>query len=670
MRAKQQIRELEGKIAELEERSSMANPEKWLVDYFTGGVSDSGISVNETSALAYGAVYACVRVLAETVASMPLIVYRTLPNGGREKAVDHPLYPILHDSFNEEMTSFTGRETMQTHLGTWGNGYAIIARDERGLIPVSLWPVKPDKVRTDRWPETREVRYTVDFSAGKKEEYRPRDMLHIPGLSLNGITGLSPIGLMREAIGLGLALQKSNARLIANDSRPPAVMESDKAYSDQAYERLKKSLNEEHAGPDNKGKMLILEEGAKIHELGIKPEDAQFLQSRRFQVEEIARWYRVPPHMIGDLERSTNNNIEQQSMDFLTHTMRPWLRRWEQEINRKLFRAGDGYYAEFLTQDLLLADTAGRFNAYQQAINNGWMCPDEVRQRENLNPLPDGQGQKFFIPFNLMPLDAVDQLAAPGVAGQASAHKVPETRARKRAGAVVRLRLARSYQPIFEDAIRRTLKREAEDIKRQAQMKLGKRAAAKFSDWLDKYYNDTRFAQKQLKPVLKGYSGAISDVLTDEVGAEDIEGMSDFTLAYAEQYSIRHAASSRAKIQAIVDETADEETALDRLEAEVDSWPDTRAPSESMHEALKAGNAIAKFGMAAAGVSTLVWSAAGGKPCPICEEMDGTVIGIEQDFASEGDTLEAQGQNPLTLSGNVGHPPLHDGCECMIESGD
>lgn len=393
------------KIADfIVKRSSFARPDSWLFDAFGARPTATGVLVSETSAMRMTAVYACVRILAETVASLPLVVYRRQERG-KVRDPSHPLYRVLHDQANDEMTAMQLREALMVHVLLWGNAYAYIERDGRGQV-AALWPLLPDRTYPLRDSDGN-LQYLTTLSSGEQRKLPPQDVLHVPGLGFDGLVGQSPIRMAMEAVGLGLAAEAFGAKFFGNGAHLSMVFEHPHKLSPEAYERLKKSLENAHTGLDKAHKIKILEEGMKVSQLTVPPDQAQFLETRKFQVNEICRIFRVPPHLVGDLDRATFSNIEHQSIEFVVHTIRPWLVRWEQAINNKLFTASERavYFAEHIVDGLLRGDIKSRYDAYSIAINNGWMSPDEVRELENLNPMPNGQGSIYRVPVNTMPAD-------------------------------------------------------------------------------------------------------------------------------------------------------------------------------------------------------------------------------------------------------------------------
>ena len=318
---------------------------------FYMGNSSSGKVVTERSAMQMTAVYACVRILSEAIAGLPLHMYRYNEDGGKEKAIDHPLYQLLHDEPNPEMSSFVFRETLMTHLLLWGNAYAQIIRNGKGEI-IALYPLMPNKMTVSR-DEDGQLYYTYQKSqdelpkdGGYTVTLHPTDVLHIPGLGFDGLVGYSPIAMAKNAIGLAIATEEYGSKFFANGAAPSGVLEHPGTIKDPS--RVRESWQQTFGGSANSNKIAVLEEGMKYTPISISPEQAQFLETRKFQINEIARIFRVPPHMVGDLEKSSFSNIEQQSLEFVKYTLDPWVIRWEQSIHRTLLTADEKkmYFAE------------------------------------------------------------------------------------------------------------------------------------------------------------------------------------------------------------------------------------------------------------------------------------------------------------------------------------
>jgi len=392
-------------------------PTKWLMELFGGSSTASGTTVNVETSLQLSAVYACVKVLAESVAAMPLFMVRRTGKRSKEKATDHPAYRLVHEQPNPEMTSLEFREMMMGHLTLRGNAFAQIQRD-RGNRPMALWPLHPDRMSIVR--DNGKLFYEYRKKTAGHEIFNANEMLHIKGISSDGLLGWSPIDTVREVIGASLSAQEYGARFYANDATPGTTIEHPAALGDKAYERLQKWLKEQHGGIANAKKPAILEEGMKLVPISLKPEEAQFLETRKFGVNEIARIFRVPPHLIQDLERATFSNVEQQSIDFVVHTVRPWLVRWEQALNAKLLGTAERgeYFFKFNEAALLRGDIKSRYEAYAIARTWGWMSANDVRELEDWNPLDGKGGDVYLSPLNMIPAENAGKAQVPKPQGE------------------------------------------------------------------------------------------------------------------------------------------------------------------------------------------------------------------------------------------------------------
>lgn len=632
----------------------------------------TGKKITVHNAMQYSAVFAAQRILAEDSASLPLILYRRLRPRGKERATDHRLFNILHAIANPEMTAYELRELLVSHTAMWGNGYSEIQRDRGGRI-IALWPLRPDRVDVQRgWDG--QLYYQV--SIGDPLEHDPetvtlpaRNVMHVRGLGYDGVKGYSVIGLARQSIGLGLATEEFGSRFFGNGARPGAVLEHPAQLSDTAHKRLEKSWNVRHQGLENAHRLAILEEGMKIHEIGIPPEDAQFLETRKFQVTEIARWFRIPPHMLADLERSTNNNIEHQSLEYVMHTLRPWLVRIEQRIDKDLLTDAERreLFAEHLVDGLLRGDIESRYNAYGQGRQNGWLSANDIREMENMNPVEGGD--VYLVPLNMVPADMVSN---PQPAGDNDGERAAERRAaiierRAESLAMSRQRLARSYERLFLDVTDRVIRREIADVRRALKKFLGKRNVQDFRAWLENFYQEHReFWQKQILPVLLSYAEQVGL----EVGREldrDPGDIRQFIDEYIAALAGRESDSSFRQLEALLREALAEEMDPEAMiDERLEGWSESRAAGLARDESIRAGNALAWAYYLAAGVELMRWVAIG-ESCPYCTSLNGRVVGIREVFLQEEVNFEPDGaERPLKRRHSIRHGPLHDGCDCQV----
>lgn len=380
--------------------------------FYMGG-SSSGKAVTERSAMQMTAVYSCVRILSEAVAGLPLHFYRYTDDGGKEKAIDHPLYSLLHDEPNPEMTSFIFRETLMTHLLLWGNAYAQIIRNGKNEI-IALYPLMPNKMDVSR-DKSGQLYYTyvtqpeeAHTMKGNIVYLNPSEVLHIPGLGFDGLVGYSPIAMAKNAIGMAVACEEYGAKFFANGAAPGGVLEHPGTIKDP--QRVRESWQSTFGGSGNSNKIAVLEEGMKYTPIGISPEQAQFLETRKFQINEIARIFRVPPHMVGDLEKSSFSNIEQQSLEFVKYTLDPWIVRWEQSIRRALLTPEEKkkYFVKFNLEGLLRGDYQSRMNGYAIGRQNGWMSANDIRELENQDRIPAEEGgDLYLVNGNMLPIKTI-----------------------------------------------------------------------------------------------------------------------------------------------------------------------------------------------------------------------------------------------------------------------
>ena len=365
----------------------------------------AGKNVDNKSALTLSAVWACTKVLSESVASLPLNIYERMADGDRLLADTHRLYFLLHNQPNKIYTSYTFIEYLVKSICLNGNGYAVINRDRNANI-VSFTCVNPQDVKII--PEYGSLYYNIK---GYEELIPSEDIIHVKNITNDGILGMSPIQFASESFGWGLALQTYGNTFFGNGGMPSGTLESDKVLTSEAVERLRQSWDKAYSGVDNSNKVAVLEEGIKFSPVSISNESAQFLASRQWSISEIARWFRVPPHMIQDLSKSSFNNIEMQSLEFVQYTLAPILKRFEQEFNSKVFKTNERtrFYVEFNVNGLLRGDAKTRADLYTKAIQWGWMSINEVRKKENLNAIPDGD--EHLVPMNMTNLDAPEEVS-------------------------------------------------------------------------------------------------------------------------------------------------------------------------------------------------------------------------------------------------------------------
>lgn len=432
--------------------------------------SPAGVEVSGTTAMTISAVWNAVNLIAGSgVASIPLKVFKE-DGDGREEAKNHYLYRLVHDEPNRYMTSFTFRETLMHHVLLWGNAFAEIEWDGAGR-PIALWPVSPNSIQI-----TVENGEPVYRHNGKR--LNPIDLIHVPGLGFDGIKGYSVISMARQSFGLALATERYGGAFFGNGAWPGLVASYPNSLSAAARKNLQDSLNQMLRGPDRAHSTLVLEEGAKVEKVGIPPEDAQFLETRNFSVVEVARWFNVPPHKIKDMGRATWGNAEQMNVEFVVDCLRPWYVRLEQEFNRKLVSKAQrgSICVEFVPEGLLRGDIATRYASYATGRQWGFLSVNEIRKRENLNPLPAEIGDQYLAPANMVPADQLaEEPAEPPDPGDA-ADPAPDP--------AMSSSVRASIRSIVIEAAARMARKEANEARRAS------KSPEKLQAWAERFYSD------------------------------------------------------------------------------------------------------------------------------------------------------------------------------------
>jgi HK97 family phage portal protein len=431
----------------MEARSDVYNPthprDGALRELFGGGMgSSAGVMVTMESAVGVSAVYAAARVLAETIGSVPLVLFQQ-DGRDRRRATDDPLHALLSTKPNPEMTSAVFRETLVYNAALGGNALAEIEFNNAGR-PMALWPLLADRTRRVRSDDGRRYLYVTRTRDGQEHALEREQVLHVPIASATGLWGRPIVELAADAIGAAIAAQDFSGRFFSNGLSPSGFFKHPKTISAPALERWKASVKEWNQGLTNAHRFMILEEGMEWQTPGISPEHAQLIETRKFQVRDVARWFRMPPHMIQDLENATFTNIEHQSLEFVKYTMLPWFTKFEQEFDAQLLDGDDERFFGFVLQGLLRGDHSGRAAFYQQLLTNGVLSPNEVRELEDLNPRPGGD--RFMRPLNAIEIDE-----------QGNALPVPRDPAPAPRGE----RDLEAFRPLFDAAARRFSAKES-----------------------------------------------------------------------------------------------------------------------------------------------------------------------------------------------------------------
>lgn len=642
--------------------SGLKNPAEWLVSALGMQPTQSGVDVSPNTAMQSTAVFAAVRLLAGTIASLPLPVYQRLDPIGKERAKDHTVYSLLHDRPNEYMSSFVFRQTAMAHQLLWGNAYAEIETSRRGDVK-SLWLLPPWRVQPKKTTKGN-IYYEVTLEDGQRKNIQHYKMLHFMNLSTNGLQGLSCISAAsgKEAIGLSLAAQEFGARFFGGGANVGGFIKHPSKMKEGTYERYKKDFADKYAGLGKSHRVMLLEEGMDYVRAGIPPNEAQFLETRQFQIAEIGRIFGISQlHKLGDLTRATFSNIEQQSIDFVVDSIRPHLINWEQEINYKLFDSSERkkYFSEFLIDGLLRGDSEQRGKFYKEMFNMAAFTPNDILELENRNPYKGGD--KHFIQMNMV---AVEDLGQPQE-NQRSKHGKTERRS-----LATRQNVRESYKRLFEDATKRIVKRERADILRAAKKIFNTRDTQTFRDWLEDFYEKhPDYVRKQFAPVVLALSEAIAKESALEINSETAmtPELEELANKHVDSLTQKFVGRSKGQVMAIVTESWEEgEDIIPALEQRFDEWEEKRAGKVSLEETVQIDGMISSAFYIASGF-LLRWVNSGDDTCPYCMELDGRVIGKDEYFIRPGEVLEPdQVEYVMDVRGPKMHPPLHPGCQCQL----
>lgn len=654
-----------------------------LAKFLGGEASWSGLEVDRASALGISAVWASVRVLSESLASLPIFVYRRTEDG-KERAEDHWLYRLLHQRPNSEQSPFNWKEQLEGHLVLHGNAYCQKERTKGNTIK-NLWPLDPEKMKVSRKGKDKQFIYT---QGGIEKTFSQDEVFHIPGLGYDGLKGYSVLTVCKQVFGSASAANRYGAELFKNESTPSGFISlAGKLKDEKALKRMQASWEESHKSWGKKKRMAILEEGATFQALSIPPDDAQFLETRKFTVNEIARIFRIPPHMIADLEHATFSNIEHQAIEFVVHSIRPWLVRWEQAISGQLLSPVDqkAYFVEFLVDALLRGDATTRWTAYRTAREIGVLSANEIRAMENMNPIKDGD--MYFVPMNWVPADLAEEAAltsptTPGEPEGEPEEELEETESarrtrvfrefRQKRSAQARHRIAGSFVSLFSDAVRRVLNKEIRELRKGMDKHLGTRGLEDFDLFMDEMYRSLpEYIRQQMTPVYQSLAEAVKGELADEIGIDGglVPENEEFIHAFVTIFAGRYIGTSKKEIRTALERAVDVGIdAVEELNRKLDYWETARPSRMANNETVRGSNAFAKSVYILAGVTHLRWVALGSKTCPYCSQLDGSVVGVEKNYVMSGDVIDAAPAE-MNVQSNIGHPPLHTGCVCQIVAG-
>lgn len=627
-------------------------------------VGVSGVHVSERTAANYSPVFACVSQASETVSTLPFGLYEKTAKG-RIPREEHPVYKMLHDQTNPSMTAQTFRELMQWNCELRGIALASKIRNGYGQV-VEMWPISPDKIIeyfTD--PKTGKLFFKRDDGTILSQD----DVFYFYGPGADGIVPKSRISYAKASLGVGIAAEEYGRRFFSEGTNLGGFLKhpGPKKLSDEAFKRLKTDIEQKYKGLQKSHGVIILEEGMEFQKVGLTNNDSQFLETRRFQVEEVCRWFNMKPHMIADLTHATYSNIEHQGIEGVRYSWRPRCVRWEQAVNTQLL-AGTKLYAEHNLDGLMRGDLPSQATAWNTLIQGGVLNADEVRKFMNMNPQEGGQGKIYFMPMNMLDKAGTSVVSEPEDDGTSEPAPLPQEdksfrEARRlqaqRRSVDSRRNIAERYRPRLIKAAEKIVEKDIALLRK----KLEETSQEDFKGWVNAdYVNEfAETVRSEAAPVISAFATALIPAIEAEVGEVDVTRYDAFADSYIKKFSTRYGVRSRAKIRRVVDE----EDYRDSIEALLEDWAGQRADHLQREELTRQRSAFTKAAYATAGIAKLRW-VTNGKNCPFCDMLEGRVVGISEVFAESGSSLLPEGQAPMTFSSDVGHAPAHDGCDCDI----
>ncbi|MEU2799045.1 phage portal protein [Streptomyces sp. NPDC007117] len=655
--------------------SGIATPEKWVEDWMRGGsVNSAGIRVDQDTALTYSPFFAGVRVLSEDLATLPMFLYERLQPSGKQRATGHPLYALLHDQPNDMMSAAWLKETLTAHAITWGDGVAHVVANKRTGVIEEIWPLRPDRLtigvkRTGAGRFERRYRYDDDVN-GIHVTLLPHEVLHIPGLGFDGVRGYPVVELAANAIGLGLATEHHGAKVFSNGAAPGGALSHPGNLSPEARRRMADDWENIHKGIDRAHRVAILEEGVTFQNVGVPNDSAQFLETRKLQVTEMARWLRLPPHKIMDLDRATFSNIEQQQLDYVSSALNVWLVRWEQAVLTQLLLPEERqkYYAEFLVDSLLRGDTTARYAAYAVGRQWGWLSANDVREKENLNPVEGGDA--YLVPLNMVP--------AGGERAALEPNAMRRAQLMRGRGGTVRDKVAEAYGPKVRESVTELVAFESERVSelvaRHLEPERGRLRTRSLSGFLTAlsalYASDGPVAELLTElwlPLFTVFAADVAADAADEVGAEDDIDLTVWARAYTLAHVAYQVATSYGQLRNAAQSADTPEAIVDDVLARLAKWEEEKADKVTRWETAQLPNAAAREAWKDAGVKRIQWVARGSENCPYCTKLDGTVREIEDPFVAKGDEIDGdEDGEKLVAKRNTFHPPVHAGCQCQV----
>jgi len=646
----------------LEKRARLENPKTPIsaasaLEHFDAEASPSGVSVSPDRALGITAFWAGVRAISQTIAGLPLQVYERVDDRTRRPAPDHPVYQLVFKRPNPNMSAFTFKEMRILHLLMWGNAYAEIQVGGDGR-PEALWPLLPD--RTDVVVRDGQKYYSTIID-DKKIMLSPDKVLHVPGPGFDGLQGYNVIKVHRDSLGLSAAANEYGARFFGNSGRPSGYIKHPGEPNEEERKQLREEWNQVHSGLTSAQRTAVLWGNMEWEKVSMPPEEAQFIQTREMQIEEVARILNINPILLQHFSKATTwgSGVAQFLTAFGKFTIQPWLDRDEDVLDWDLFTENERgrFYTKYNLDALLRGDVKTQAEVLEIKRRNGVINADEWRALDEENPLPEGQGQQYFMPLNMAPINQmIDR----------DTDDLPR-RTRERRSTQMRGRLRDAHKSSFADGARRYVRRDVSNLKRAARKAAEQQDPIAYLErWIEDFYpGQERVIRQTMLPMVAALADSIGAEAADEIGADPVD-MDTFAEEYTDNLAMREAGSSRGQVLALAREVPAEELG-DALEERASEWEENRPGKVAMNEVVRVATGASRYAWGAVGVSFLVWRA-NPDACPLCEEMDGRRVGIQEHFLSEGDSVTPDDRpGGIQTDHDVAGPPLHQGCQCDIE---
>lgn len=634
--------------------------------------------LTETQALNLSGIWCAINLLSGNIASLPMqlferVEYKGTP--GKIPATKHPLYQVLKYRPNPFMTAYSYKQAIVANLELDGVAYIFVHRPS--YSEYELYPLVSSNTSKIRIGDKTVYRTTLNDKQFEIDEWQ---VMQIMGLTFDGRNPVNPILKRRRSLALASAAEEQATNFYKHGTQFGGIITLSGNPKDEELKRFRKNWNETYEGISNLNKTGILYGGAQFKELKFTAEEMQMLDTRKFSVTEIARWFNVPPHKLKDLERSTNNNIEHQSIEYVQDSITPRITNIEEAHEWYLLAPSERekYLIDFNVNGMLRGDIKSRMEAYQLQRQNGALNANEWRMRENMNPINHESGDMYLVPLNMSPMDKLGSLydeknsSSNNSSGQR--HERAEiTLAQRIQLAHGRRIITNSYKPLIKGTITSFLKTEIPEIRKLAEklLTLATPDTLGFKKQIGEFYEGRADAvNDEISRLFSAYEAALLPQALEEVGSKSEIDISRFRLNYTENFVKRWIGVNPNAINKVIDTAIEnQENIYEALDSQLTNWETNIPANYERNESVKMEGAFSRAVWIAATIANVTWATMGKKPCPYCSQLNGRQIPIIGEFMASGESLESEEHGPLQVSNNIRHPGLHDGCECQLLPG-